>query len=294
MGIQIATTDSAEDAQRIIVSEARLYNEQSAPCRNLVEHFKLGKGEKSILVPFTAKATAAALTDGVDMADSAAIGFSSTSLTTSEVGVKFIVSDKLVRQANDDIFRIIGKQGGEALARKTDEDIITIFDSFSEASGSTGTNVTMAFFMNTITRMEAGYAGTGEPAPTPYACVLHPYNVAALRNAVSVAGGTTYPWADGYSQDALKKWLDLVIGDVPIFRDGNISRNATSTCCKGAMFSKSAIAFVESQAPTVERERDASLRATEINFVTDYGCFLLKDDFGVEMQYYAPTPSIGP
>jgi len=293
MGIQIATTDSAEDAQRIIVAEARLWQEQDAPCKNLVEHFKLGKGEKSITVPFTGKATAAALIDGVDMADSAAIGFSSTSLTTSEVGVKFIVSDKLVRQANDDIFRIIGKQGGQALARKVDGDIITIFDSFSEASGSTGTNVTMAFFQNAISRMEAGYAGTGEPAPTPYACVLHPYNVSALRAAASVAAGTTYHWQDGFSQDVLLKWLDLVIGDVPIFRDGNIAINSTSTCAKGAMFSKSAIAYVESQAPTVERERDASLRATEINFVTDYGAFLLKDDFGIEMEYYAPTPSIG-
>ena len=294
MAIQIATTDSAEDAQRIIVAEAIMWQEQGAPCKNLIQHFKLAKGEKSITIPFTGKATAVALTDGVDMADSAAIGFSSTSLTTAEVGVKFIVSDKLVRQANDDIFRIVGKQGGEALARKADRDIIALFDGFSEASGSTGTNVTMAFFMNCITRMEAGYAGTGEPAPTPYACVLHPYNVAALRNAAAVAGGTTYPWADGYSQDMLRKWLDLVIGDVPIFKDGNIDINATSTAAKGAMFSKSAMAYVESQAPNVERERDASLRATEINFVTDYGVFELKDDFGIEMHYYAPTPSIGP
>ena len=292
MAIQIATTDSAEDAQRIIVAEARLWQEQGAPCKNLIEHFKLAKGEKSITIPFTAKATANALTDGVDMADSAAIGFSSTSLTTSEVGIKFIVSDKLVRQANDDIFRIVGRQGGEALARKADVDIIALFDGFSVASASTGTNVTMAFFMNTITRLEAGIGSTGEPAPMPYACVLHPYNVAALRNAAAVAGGTTYPWEDGYSQDMLRKWLDVVIGDVPVFKDANISITAASTTTKGAMFSKSAMAYVESQSPNIERERDASLRATEINFVTDYGVFELKDGFGVEMQYYAPTPSL--
>lgn len=294
MGIQIATTDSAEDAQRAIVANAILWQEHTTPCKGLVTNYKLGKGEKSIIVPFTGKATAAALTDGVDMADSAAIGYSSTTLTTSEVGVKFILSDKLVRQANDNVFAIVGQQGGAALGRKVDGDIITIFDSFTEASGSTGTNVTMAFFMNAITRMEAGYAGTGEPAPRPYSCVLHPYNVAALRSAAAVSSGTTYPWPQGFSEEALKHWIDLVLGDVPVIHDGNIAINATSTCAKGAMFSKSAIAFVQSQAPTVERERDASLRATEINFVEDYGCFLLKDDFGIEMQYYAPTPSIGP
>jgi hypothetical protein len=292
MAIQIATSGSLEDAQRIIISEVKYTAEHNAPCKNLVEHFTLPKGAKSITVPKVGRATAAALTDGVDMADSAAIGMASTSLTTSEVGLKFIVSDKLVRQEVPDVFRMVGRQGGDAMARKVDTDIIALFDGFSEASGSTGTNVTMAFFAAAVTRLEAGYAGTGEPAPMPYACVLHPHNIHALRTAVAVAG--TYPIPHGYSEDLLKEWHELTLSGVPIFRDGNISINSTSTCTKGGMFSKNALCYVESQAPNIERERDASLRATEINFVADYGVFELDDAYGIEMHYYAPTPNIGP
>lgn len=291
MAIQIATTGSLEDAQRIIVAEVRYTAEHNAPCKNLVEHFTLGKGEKSITVPKIGKATANALTDGVDMADSAAIGMESTSLTTSEVGLKFIVSDKLVRQEVPDVYRMVGRQGGDALARHVDSAIITLFDGFSSASSiGAGTNVTMAFFMNAITNLEAGHGGTGEPAPTPYSCVLHPFNIAPLRAAVSVSG--TYPIPAGFSEDLLKNWHELTLGGVGIYRDGNISINATSTNAKGAMFSKSALCYVESQAPNIERERDASLRATEINFVTDYGVFELDDAYGIEMEYYAPTPSL--
>lgn len=289
MAIQIATTGSLEDAQRVVVAEARFTSEHNTPCKNLVEHFQLKQGEKSITVPKVGRATAAALTDGVDMADSAAIGMTSTSLTTSEVGVKFIVSDKLVRQANDNIFRMVGRQGGDALARKCDSDIIALFDGFSDAAGSSTSTLDVAAFMECVARQEAGKSGTGEPAPMPYACVAHPHSIATLRKDTMPAG--TYPFPHGYSEDLLKSWLALTIGGVPIFRDGNLSIDATTTACKGAMFSKNAMAYVESQSPNVERERDASLRATEINMVTDYGVFELDDAYGVEMQYLAETPS---
>lgn len=290
MATQTATTGSLEDAQRIIIAEVRYTAEHNAPCKNLVEHFTLGKGEKSITVPFVGKATAAALTDGVDMTSSQAIGMTSTSLTTAEVGLKFIVTDKLVRQEVPDVFRMVGRQGGDALARKVDGDIITLFDGFSEATGGTDDAISMAYFQACITRLEAGSAGTGEPAPMPYACVLHPHTIYTLRSAVAVAG--TYPIPSGYSEDMLKEWHELTLGGVPVFRDGNISINSTSTAAKGAMFSKSALCYVESQAPNIERERDASLRATEINFVTDYGVFELKDAYGIEMEYLAQTPAV--
>ena len=57
----------------------------------------LGKGEKSVTVPKVGQMTAASLTDGIDLVDSQDIGMTTTSLTTGEVGLKVILTDKLVQ-----------------------------------------------------------------------------------------------------------------------------------------------------------------------------------------------------
>ena len=43
--------------------------------------------------------------------------------------------------------------------------------------------------------------------------------------------------------------------------------------------------IIESKAPGVERERDASLRGTEVVMVSDYGVFELDDSYGAPMLY---------
>src|SRR4030042_507339 len=97
--IQKETTGQLEDAQRIAIEQARFTAEHNAPCLGLIEQFRLGKGEKSVVVPKVGQMTAQALADGVDLADSEDIGMTTTTLTASEVGLKVILTDKLVRQA---------------------------------------------------------------------------------------------------------------------------------------------------------------------------------------------------
>ena len=119
MAIQTATTGNLENAQNIILSKARFTAEHNAPVIQLFEKFTLPQGAKQVTVPKVAQATFAALTDGVDMTATADIGMTTTDLTTSEVGCKFILTDKLVRQANDDAFGVVGRMLGDGLDRKS-------------------------------------------------------------------------------------------------------------------------------------------------------------------------------
>ena len=96
MPIQTATTGQLADAQRISIAAIRYTTEHSTPAINLVEKFTLKQGEKQITVPKVGQATAANLVDGVDLVDTQDIGMSSVTLTSSEVGLKFILTDKLV------------------------------------------------------------------------------------------------------------------------------------------------------------------------------------------------------
>ena len=220
--------------------------------------------------------TAAALTDGIDMVNSQEIGMTTTDLTTSEVGLKVILTDKLVRQEKPELFRTVGRQMGDAVARKEDEDIIALFDGFSNAAGASGAGLNYRSFMGCVAWMKT------QKAPRPYACVHHPNAIYFLSRDTSRVGTTAGTIPSGFSEDLLKDFFNFTLDKVPVFDDGNITAAATS---KGAMFSKEALCFVESLAPNVERDRDPSLRATEINMVTDYGCFELDDNYGVEMQY---------
>lgn len=285
MAIQTATTGNLDEVQNIVLAACRFTADHNAPCVNLIEHFTLGKGQKQLTVPRAGQVTAQSLTDGVDMVDEADIGITTTDLTTSEVGLKFIVTDKLIRQFNEDVFKIMGKQGGDGIARKKDEDVIALFDGFSSAQGEFGKPITFTFWAACRAILQTA------KAPLPISCVLHPYTVGVLSQSVGRQSVATTAIPHGLTEDLIRDFWSLNIDGVPVFHDGNITTGTGGRGAIGAMFSKEALCIIESLAPNVERERDASRRAWEINMVTDYSVFELMDDYGVEMQYEAIVPS---
>ena len=282
MSIQTVTTGQLEDAQAIIIGELLFTMEHMAPCRNLVTKYTLGSGEKQLTVPKVGQMTASNLTDGLDITSSESIGMTSIDLTPNEVGLKVILTDKLVRQEKPEMFRTVGRQMADAMSRKADEDIIALFDGFSNTAGASGAGLNYRSFMACVAKLKT------QKAPRPFSCVHHPNAIYALARDTGRVGtsGATIP--EGFSAELLRDFFSFTLDRVPIFEDGNIVAGVAS---KGAIFSKSALCFIESLAPNVERERDASLRATEIVIVSDYGSFELDDAYGVEMQYTSAAPS---
>ncbi|KKN73869.1 hypothetical protein LCGC14_0396710 [marine sediment metagenome] len=280
MAIQTATTGQLANAQAIVIAETLFTMEHNAPCKNTFTPFTLGKGEKQITVPKVGQMTATDLTDGIDITSSEAIGMTSTDLTTAEVGLKVILTDKLIRQEKPDVLRMVGRQMGDAMARKVDTDCIALFDGLSNAYGASAAKLNFRSFVANIAILKT------LKAPRPYACVLHPYVIYWLSRDVAKVG--SYPMPHGFSEELLKDFWAMTLDHVAVIDDGNISSGAGS---KGAMYSKAAFAYIQSQTPSVEQERDASLRATEVVMVSDYGAFELDDGYGVEMQYTASIPS---
>lgn len=280
MPTQTATSSSLENAQGIIIGAVRYTQEHAAPCRNLIESFTLPAGDKSMTIPKIGAVTAEDLTDGQDMTDSQEIGMTTASLTTAEVGLKFIVTDKLVRQSSPSVFGMIGRQAGDAMARKVDDDIIALFTALNSATtlGVDTVNLKPVNLGACISHAKA------KKFPSPIACVHHPNAVYYLTSMLTVSPGTTYPIPTGFAMDLLKDFWAITISGVGVFQDGNIDLN-TSTSGYGAIFSKSAMCIIQSKAPTTERERDASLRAYEVVTVSDYGVFELDDGYGAPMLY---------
>ena len=292
MAIQAATTGNLENVQNIILAKTRFTMEHNMPCVELVEHLRLGKGEKQLTVPKVVQATAANLVDGQDITETADIGVTTTDLTTAEVGLKFILTDKLVRQFNEDVFAICGRQAGDAMGRKKDTDVIAIFSALNAGAlggaqiwGADNTNLTLTFLSACIARAKA------HKFPRPIFVVHHPNAIFAVVTSAALTPSATYPLPHGWSEERLRDFYKFTLNQVPVFEDGNIAAISGTDSAYGVIASKNAMAVIDQVGFNPERERDASLRAWELVVTADYGVFELDDTYGAPMQYEMGDPA---
>ena len=282
---QTATTGNLENAQRIIIASARYTEEHNAPAMALAEQFTLPKGSKQVTVPKVGQMTMSDLVDGQDMVDEEDIGMTTIDLTAAEVGAKIIITDKLARQSAENVFSIIGRQLGDGMARKKDTDMTALYSGFGTDIGAAGRSMSLANVSATV-----AYAKGNKFGSQVY-IVQHPFAVWDIANT-AVTASTTYPVPHGWSEDLLGNFFSGLrpINGVPIFEDGNItidsSDDAVGVCCD-----KTALAVLKSVETRTERQRDASLRATELVMTSDYGVFELDGTKGVALTLDAGTPA---
>ena len=282
---QTATTGNLENAQRIIISTARYTEEHNAPAMNLIEQFTLPKGSKQVTVPKVGQMDMTDLVDGQDIIDEEDIGMTTVDLTAAEVGAKIVITDKLARQSAENVFSIIGRQLGAGMARKKDKDVLALYSGFSSDIGSAGRSMSLANVSATV-----AYAKGNRFGSQVY-IVQHPFAVWDIANT-AVTASTTYPVPNGWSQDLLGNFFSGLrpINGVPIFEDGNITIDSSDDAV-GVCADKSALAVLKSVDTRTERQRDASLRATEVVITADYGVFELDDSKGVALTLDAGTPA---
>ena len=282
---QAATTGNLESAQRIIIATSRYTEEHNAPAMNLIEQFTLPKGSKQVTVPKVGQMTMSDLVDGQDIIDEEDIGMTTVDLTAAEVGAKIILTDKLVRQSAENVFSIIGRQLGDGMARKKDGDVLSLYSGFATDFGTANSAMTLANVSATV-----AYA-KGKKFGSQVYIVQHPFAVWDIANT-AVTASATYPVPHGWSEDLLGNFFSGLrpINGVPIFEDGNISIDSSNDAI-GVCADKTALAVLKSVYTRTERERDASLRATEVVITADYGVFELDDSKGVALTLDAADPA---
>ena len=282
---QTATTGNLENAQRIIISSARYTEEHNAPAMNLIEQFTLPKGSKQVTVPKVAQMSMSDLVEGQDIVDEEEIGMTTVDLTAAEVGAKIIITDKLARQSAENVFSIIGRQLGDGMARKKDNDVTALYSGFSTDIGASGRTMKLANVAAAVAVAKGSQYGS------QVYINHHPF---AVFDLAKEAAGTaaTYPMTPGWSQDLLGNFWSGIrpVYGVPIFEDGNITRT-TPAATVGFIGDKTAMAVLKSVDTRTERQRDASLRATEGIITSDYGVFELDDSKGAGLTMDSTTPA---
>ena len=283
---QTATTGNLENAQKTIIAAARYTEEHNAPAMALTQKFNLPKGSKQVTVPKVGQMTMSDLVDGQDIIDEEDIGMTTVDLTAAEVGAKVILTDKLVRQnGTTDVFTMIGKQLGDGMARKKDKDVLALY---TNLNGGTKLGDATKFMKASNVQGIIAYAKANNFGSQIY-ILHHPNAVAYLsKEAASVTSSASIP--DGWSADLLKNfWSGLrPMNNVAIFEDGNITEDSSGDGV-GVIADKSALATLNSVETRTERQRDASLRATEVVMTADYGVFELDDTRGAGITFDVTT-----
>ena len=282
---QTATTGNLESASKIIISTARYTEEHNAPALALIEPFSLPKGAKSVTVPKVSQMSMSDLVDGQDIIDEEDIGMTTVSLTASEVGAKVIVTDKLLREQVTNVFSMIGRQLGEGMARKKDNDVIALWPNLNGGTslGQDGRSMTTANTHAIISNAKAGKFGS------QLYIIHHPNAVAVLSKASATTADTAAAagLTNGWSVDLLQNFYSGLrpINGVSIFEAGNIEKISGQDSGYGVIADKTAMAYLSSVDTRQERERDASLRAWEIVMTADYGVFELDDTRGASVIF---------
>jgi hypothetical protein len=280
---QTATTGNLESAQKIIISTARYTEEHNAPALALIEQFTLPKGSKQVTVPKVGQMAMSDLTDGIDMIDDEDIKMTTVDLTSSEVGAKVILTDKLIRQMAENVFTMIGKQLGSAMARKKDTDVLALY---TNLNGGTKLGDATKFMKASNVQAIIAYAKANLFGSQIY-ILHHPNAVAYLsKESAVVASSGSAAMPEGWSQDLLGNfWSGLrPMNNVPIFEDGNIVEDSSGDGI-GVIADKGAMAVLNSVVTNTERQRDASMRATEVVMTSDYGVFELDDTRGAGVTF---------
>lgn len=247
-------------------------------------------GAKQVTVPKVGQATFSLLTDGVDMTTTQDIGMTTTDLTTAERGAKFILTDKLVRQANDNTFNMVGKQLGDGLARIMDTDGIALFSGLNGGTVLGADNIDME-----IINLAACIAfARDNNFPNPVHIIHHPnavYMTMASMAIVPETAGDPLAGSDPERGKLLNNFYKMRFDNVGLFQTSNIAVESGVNSGIGAIFSENAMSLLTSVGMNHEEERDASLRAWEVILTADYGVFELDDGYGAGMQYEIGAPS---
>jgi len=300
----MATTTLAQltDTIPTVISKARYTETFGFPMAALVQNIpKKGKGS-TVNIPYWGILSASTLTENVDMTASETMVDTNVPVTLNEVGAKVILTDNLIEDDQEEVRGIAGTLLGNAMGLKRDQDLNLLLDNGTTSLCGTGNPLTMGHIAAARALLQGNATSAGGPCPGPYTVILHPYQTLDLVDVLTplapygVVGtaGTALSsmQAPGISltDEILRQYTIGRLFGMNIVEDGNIDF-VTTDDIKGGVIGPTSIILATAREWNVEPERDASLRAWELNCVGRYGVANYLNGWTVELYSDAATPA---
>ena len=244
-----------------------------------------GQASNGVKIPKADKFTAAAVAEGVELANTA-LTSTSVSMTASEIGIMATVTDVL---EVSDIPAAHGarlRQLGRALADKIDVDLCGVIGTFTTAVGTTTVDLSLANILDAIYQLEvADAAGLGS-----LVAVLHPRQIADIRTELEADAASIYTNGSGNAMSASQQLSKANAGyfgnwfGIDFFQSTNIpTANAAADRAGGLFVRNYALGMVSKWGARVETMRWAPIRGWVLVATAMYGQGIIEDSAGVKV-----------
>jgi hypothetical protein len=252
--------------------------------QRIVRNYVNGRGLQTRNLATYPTLSASTLSEETDMTTATVFGKTSiTTLTPGEIGMQVIITDSMIETAQENIRGDAALALAQGVAEKIDTDILAGGTEFTGGSlGANGTSMTWGYAMAAEARLIA--AGV----PRPHYLVLHPYQWNDL--AVAVAPAATVTNAPSVQDMVAAQYIvGRAVGFDAIFVSQNVPTSSTDAF--GLAFNPMALVFDLRRPMRLEPQRDASLRAWELNMSCVYGAGVWRPAFGlyIKTDITAPT-----
>jgi N4-gp56 family major capsid protein len=272
-----STTTTLNDLLPQIVAEALFVASERSIMRGLVKNYTIGAQQgKTITVPIYPLQTAAGLTEGT-AASPADVSTDGVTLTVSEIGLATQVTDLARISSASNVVADVGRLFGEAIARKMDQDLTALFDSFStNVVGTDSSALTAATIFQAVAKLKSAAVPSND-----IVCVLHPAVAYDLKS--SITNVFANPNAGDLQNEAMRQGYIGQLAGIPVFETSNIANTGTAGDFKGGVFHRDAIGLAMMQDIKIESQRQALLRGDDIIATAIYGKGIIREQYGVEV-----------
>ncbi len=236
-----------------------------------------GQASLAVDIPKAQALSASALTEGTEVLNTQ-ISSDKVTLTAAEIGVQITVTDVLemsdIPAAHGARLRTLGR----SLADKLDVDITALYASFANVVGTTTVDLALANLLDGIFNLEVNNA----TANGPFVGVLHPRQIADLRDAIDAESGVAYSDVAGERANVLGpgggpgffgSWYGI-----PFWTSTNVpTANAAADRAGGIFVSGYALGLVQKWAAKVEVMRWPPIRGFVLTAHMNYGVGEIQD-----------------
>ena len=269
-----ATTSSTlDDLFANIIAQARFTAEEQSLMMGLVTQYNIAnEAGKTVQIPKYPAIAAADLTEGDDMS-STTVSTSSVTVTVGEVGAQVVLTDMAAFGAGNPAVEL-GTVLGNAIATKMDTDLIGLFTGFTASVGAAGQELTAVDLFKAAATLRAAKV-TGN-----IVAVIHPFQAYSIKS--SLTSTFADPNGGDVQNEAMRTGYVGTVAGIDVYESANLTIDGSGDAV-AAVFAPEALAIAVKRDFGIESERDASLRAFELNATAAYGVAELDDSFGVKL-----------
>ena len=281
------TTTTLTELIQPIIGEARMWMTDRSlfyPRQGIAQQFLQmkdirGQAGKAATFPKLGSIAFGDASEGVDYTTTSALDTSAVTVTATPRQCVVELTDEAQYSTEADLIAMAGEALGRAAAKKFDDDVCSVFSSLGTTptgGNASNSSMTAAEFQAYITQARVANA------PGPYAAVFHPWGW------YEFLGESSSPLLNAAASDAVAKgvWGDYYaaspFGVTCLTYTGVATANAAADYM-GAFLSPWAIGVTWKKDLSVEVQRNATKRCSELVATMHYGVGVVDSTMGFQM-----------